>query len=101
MTLPNGLKGHPVDQLAIDVLEKELGAIWANVLNRDHVSSHDNFLDLGGQSLDVIRVISLISQRLGIELSLETVFEHPTVAELALTIKAPQSANSAQSPPLD
>ena len=63
--------------------EQALARIWATVLRVDKVGLHDNFFELGGHSLLATRVVSLISQDLGRELPLRSLFEHPELAALA------------------
>ncbi len=63
--------------------EKQLAAIWAEVLHVERVSRHDNFFDLGGHSLQAVQLISKITAALRTSLSIKTLFLHPTVAELA------------------
>ena len=63
--------------------EKKLVKIWAKELNIDQVGVHDNFFDLGGDSLLAMRVISRIRDELQVELSLSKFFETPTAAALA------------------
>jgi len=63
--------------------EEKLVKIWAKELRIDHIGTHDNFFDLGGDSLLAIRVISQIHDDLQGELSLSNFFETPTVAALA------------------
>ena len=66
--------------------EVSLAAIWAELLKRDQVSVHDNFLALGGHSLLAIRVLGRISKTFGVRLPLRTLFETPTVEALATAI---------------
>ena len=61
--------------------ERLLGEIWAEVLNLDQVSVHDNFFDLGGASMRAIQLLSKARQR-GLELSLAQLFAHQTIAML-------------------
>ena len=60
-----------------------LAAIWREVLGVARVGLHDNFFDLGGQSLLLIRVHQQVQLRLGVELPLVELFKHPTLAALA------------------
>jgi acyl carrier protein len=63
--------------------ERELAAIWAEVLGLERVGVRDSFFDLGGHSLLLPRVQAAVKQRLGRELPLLKLFEHPTVGGLA------------------
>ncbi|TCP58025.1 amino acid adenylation domain-containing protein [Tumebacillus sp. BK434] len=69
-------------------LEAQIAAIWAEVLNTEQVSVADNFFDLGGHSLMVTQVVSRLNKALGIKLPLRTLFEAPTIVELALRVEA-------------
>ena len=68
-------------------LEEQLVAIWSNVLDRKSVGIHDNFFDVGGDSLTAMRVVSRVCAALDVALVVRTVFEHPTVAGLAGAIE--------------
>jgi amino acid adenylation domain-containing protein len=67
--------------------EREVAAIWAEVLGLTRVGIHDNFFDLGGHSLLLPRVQLSLRQRLGRELPLLKLFEHPTVGALAESLE--------------
>jgi len=62
--------------------------IWREVLDVPQVGVHDNFFDLGGHSLLLLRVVSRLNEELGgEELSRAVLFEHPTVAALAAVLE--------------
>src|SRR5207237_2523627 len=58
-----------------NAIEEILAEIWAEILQRNHVSIHDNFFDLGGQSLLAMQLISRVRHVLSIELPLHALFE--------------------------
>ncbi|MCA1681978.1 MAG: amino acid adenylation domain-containing protein [Actinobacteria bacterium] len=74
------------------VTEQVLAGIWAQVLGVDRVGVHDNFFELGGDSILSIQVISRVRVDCGVEVSLRSLFTHPTVAGLAGVIAADTGA---------
>ena len=64
-------------------IEHQIADIWAQVMNLDRVGIYDNFFGLGGYSLLAIQVIARLRQTLQIEIDLSSLFELPTVADLA------------------
>ena len=69
-------------------LEERLAQIWREVLKVERVGIHDNFFDLGGHSLLVMRVIARVRQSLATELPVRAIFETPTIGGLAAVIAA-------------
>jgi aspartate racemase len=67
--------------------EDALAGILARILGIARVGINDNFFSLGGHSLLAMQVVSRIRDRWRIDLSLVSVFEYPTVGELALAIE--------------
>ena len=66
-----------------DETEAAIAAIWQELLGIERVGVHDNFFDLGGHSLLATQVMSRVREALGVDLSLEALFEAPTVGGLA------------------
>jgi len=59
--------------------EKEIAAIWEEILNIDRIGVHDNFFDLGGHSLSLMRVAAAIDQKLGVRPSIRALYEAATI----------------------
>ncbi|MFU8852179.1 amino acid adenylation domain-containing protein [Micromonospora sp. SL1-18] len=74
-----------------DDLEQTLLKIWREVLERDDFGVADNFFELGADSLHAVRILGRLRDELGMELEgddgLQALFESPTVAELAATLR--------------
>jgi len=64
-------------------LEKEVAAVWGEVLGLEKIGATDNFFELGGHSLLAVQVISRLRTNLRVELPLSCLFEAPTVESLA------------------
>jgi hypothetical protein len=63
--------------------ELAIAAVWAEMFGLDRVSVEENFFDLGGHSLLLTRMHRRLQETLYPELSIVTLFEHPTVRSLA------------------
>ncbi len=63
--------------------ERKIARVWRRVLQRERVGIHDNFFDLGGHSLRMIRVHNRLRALFGPSLSMVELFQYPTVAALA------------------
>jgi len=72
-----------------DELERKIAAIFSQLLQVPLVDAFDNFFDLGGHSLLGTELVFRVRRELGVELPLRTLFEAPTVAALAASIRAP------------
>ncbi|HSU81114.1 MAG TPA: non-ribosomal peptide synthetase, partial [Thermoanaerobaculia bacterium] len=62
--------------------EATLAEIWQTVLGLERVGTQDNFFDLGGDSIKGVRIIACASAE-GLQLSVDQLFKHQTIAELA------------------
>jgi amino acid adenylation domain-containing protein len=64
-------------------IEQRIARVWENVLGIERVGAHDNFFDLGGHSLQMIRVQDKLREEFAEKLSIVELFQYPTVSALA------------------
>jgi len=67
--------------------EEVLAGIWQRILGIDRVGVHDNFFDLGGDSVVAIKVVAQSTAR-GLSLTPDRLFELQTIAALARSLEA-------------
>ncbi|HEY2232081.1 MAG TPA: amino acid adenylation domain-containing protein, partial [Candidatus Angelobacter sp.] len=70
-----------------DETELRLYGIWQKVLRFQSAGVHDNFFELGGHSLIATELMHHIHEEFGAQLPLSAIFETPTLAGLAETIR--------------
>jgi amino acid adenylation domain-containing protein len=68
---------------ASDEVEVRLTKIWEDVLGVQPIGIRDNFFELGGHSLLAVRLSAQIEKSFGTKLRLATIFQAPTIAQLA------------------
>ncbi|MGW0881236.1 MupA/Atu3671 family FMN-dependent luciferase-like monooxygenase [Streptomyces sp. NPDC002671] len=66
--------------------EMRLAALWGKVLKESSIGIHDNFFQLGGNSVLAVGLLAEMERQFGRRLSLATLFQGPTVAELAVAL---------------
>ncbi len=66
----------------VSAIEEVLAGIYARVLGLQRVGVDDSFFDLGGDSLSAMRLIAAVNTALDVHLSVRTLFDAPTVAQL-------------------
>ncbi len=64
-------------------IQKVLAEIWMDILKLDRVGIDKDFMKIGGNSLNVMTLITEIKKKCGIEFSLGTVFENSTIEKMA------------------
>lgn len=72
---------------AKDDLELQLTRLWEQTLNLKPIGVRDNFFELGGHSLLAVRLFSALETMFGHRLPLATLFQHPTIEQLAEVIR--------------
>jgi amino acid adenylation domain-containing protein len=73
-------------------LERAVAQTWCEVLGLERVDRDDDFFSLGGHSLTATRVAVRLHERLGSDVPVSWLFEHPTVGRLAAALAATGSA---------
>lgn len=74
-------------QAPSDRVEEELVHIWQNILDMKRIGVNDNFFDLGGHSLKVAVMVSMVHKKLNVEVPLREVFKSATIKQLSEYIK--------------
>ncbi|NER24032.1 MAG: amino acid adenylation domain-containing protein [Symploca sp. SIO1C2] len=80
-----------IDVAPRTTIELQLTQIWSDVLNLTSVGVQDDFFELGGHSLIAVRLMSLIQQQFQINLPLATLFQSPTIEQLAVVLGSDSS----------
>lgn len=69
--------------LATTATEDRLSKIWAELLGLANVGVNESFFDLGGHSINAVRLNSIVHKEFNVRLQLRDVFQNPTVKSLA------------------
>ena len=64
-------------------VELQLAQVWSAILERPEIGIYENFFDLGGHSLLAIKLLNHIQEVFGQQLALSSLFQNPTIAQLA------------------
>jgi acyl carrier protein len=75
-----------------DDTEEGVARIWTQLLGIAPIGVHDNFFELGGDSLLATQQVSRLRQQFKVQVTLQQLFESPTVAGLAVAIKSHDEA---------
>ncbi len=90
---PEGVAFYDRPELRVEFIaprdpeEEAVAEVWRELLGVDRVGIHDNFLELGGDSLLASRLVTRLRQIFAVELPIRLLFEASTVAELASRIR--------------
>lgn len=77
--------------------ERELAEIWSALLDDEQpFGVHENFFDLGGDSIKVAEMALMIRTAFGYDLPLSAIFDHATIAGLQLLLRGPAIRDSSE-----
>jgi amino acid adenylation domain-containing protein len=79
-------------------MEKTISSLWQELLGRDKVGIHDNFFDLGGHSLLLIKMQSRLQEVLQRDVAIVDLFRYPSVSSLAQYLSLDKESSPAISP---
>ena len=79
--------------------ERRVAEVWSDVLSVEQIGVNDNFFSLGGHSLLAMQVMSRLREEFGVVLTLRTIFDAPSVAELAVTVEEAEAAEAIDAEP--
>jgi acyl carrier protein len=68
--------------------EATIAGIWREVMGQDTIDIHEHFYDLGGESLQALRIMARVRKTFGVDVDLQSLLDAPTVAEMAHTAAA-------------
>jgi acyl carrier protein len=85
-TVENTFNDDPFEAPQSEI-EQWLASFLTGLLRVTRVSRNDNFFNLGGHSLMGAQLIAKVQQRFGVELSLRSLFDRPTIAEISSEIE--------------
>lgn len=74
--------------------EADLVALWELVIDVKQIGIHDNFFDLGGNSMNILRVSHRIKQSTGKTISIADIIAHPTIAELSQLLDSTEESTN-------
>ncbi|MQB34207.1 amino acid adenylation domain-containing protein [Rhizobium rhizogenes] len=79
---------HQVGQLPMSSLEATVARIWREVLDVKDIGTSENFFEIGGQSLQLVRVYRRLREQLMPNLQIGDLFDLPTIAMISAFIES-------------
>ncbi len=83
------------------VTEELLAALWCALLKCERVGQHDDFFDLGGDSLLATQLVSRISEAFSAQLSVDDVFDSTSLSALARLVESARGAGESTHLPME
>nr|AAN85503.1 nonribosomal peptide synthetase [Streptomyces atroolivaceus] len=79
-------------------LEEEVAGIWSALLGTERVGVHDNFFDLGGQSLLAVRLAARLRDEFGVEMTVRDLYADFTLEAVTWAVLQRMTADGEQAP---
>lgn len=79
-------------------IEKKIAQAWRQVLGYEELDVHDNFFEIGGDSILIIKVHSIIDEQFPGKVTLADLFSYYTIAKLSVYLSSSQSSVKLESP---
>ncbi|TGJ83472.1 hypothetical protein E0Z10_g5290 [Xylaria hypoxylon] len=79
-------------------LEQQIQAIWSDILGHNHIGIEDNFFNIGGDSVRIIRMQTALEKQLRRPVPTPKLFEHYTIKALAVYLAGTGKRNHLQNP---
>ena len=98
LPVPEAAAPSEADEVAealMSPVQRQVAALWREILKIDRVGLHANFFDIGGHSLLLVRLQAALKREFGQEIALVELFQRTTVAAQAQRLGAPVGASSA------
>jgi amino acid adenylation domain-containing protein len=76
-------------------VEQRIAAVWREILQVEKIGIHDNFFDLGGNSLLIVQLHNELRETFGRELSVVELFQYPTINKLSEHINQQKTGEAA------
>jgi amino acid adenylation domain-containing protein len=83
-----GDNGRPPLAPARDALDESLIGIWSSLLDTSEIGIDDNFFQIGGHSLQALRLVAACKANLGIDIPIAAIYRHQTIRLLADAIRS-------------
>ncbi len=92
---PDGISSEQEYVAPTTAIEQTLTKIWQELLIKEKIGIHDNFFEIGGDSILSIQVVSR-AKKSGIQITPKQIFQHQTIAELATVANTKVKVESQQ-----
>ena len=83
------MEGGVTEEIELSPVQQKLRTVWANILKieEDKIGLHSSFFELGGHSLKAIALANNLNKHFEIKVSLNALFDHPTLEQMSVYIE--------------